>query len=186
MKNLLVLSVVALLITGMALPVRADDTVCTGPIAAGTYDNLKATAGVCVIGPGTTVLGNIDVEPGAGLFVHPGASVKGGISKKGPGSLEIFGSAVGGNIKSEGGSSFRLHNNVIQGNLELIGNHGFPQEIFANVVRGNLKYEKNLAIGVVNISNNTIGGNLECKDNLPPPMGSANTAASKKDECAGM
>jgi hypothetical protein len=186
MKNFLAFGVFALLIVGVAPAVSADDTACSGALVIGTYDNLKVTAGVCVIGAGTLVLGNIDVEPGAGLFINAGATVRGSISKKGLGPLEIFGAAIGGNVKSEDGSSFRLHNNTVRGNLELIGNNGFPQEIFANFVGGNLKYEKNSGGAPVNISNNRIGGNLECKDNALPPVGGGNIAASKKDQCAGL
>jgi hypothetical protein len=186
MKTFLAFSVFALLVVGMVPAASAGDTTCSGALAIGTYDNIKVTGGVCVIGPGTIVQGNIDVENGSGLFVNSGAIVRGSISKKGLGSLEIFGAAIGGNVKSEDGSSFRLHNNTVRGNLEFIGNNGFPQEIFANFVGGNLKYEKNSGGAPVNISNNRIGGNLECKDNALPPVGGGNTASSKKDQCAGL
>jgi len=186
MKNFFAFGVFALLVVGMAPASSAGDAACTGALPVGSYDNIKVTGGVCVIGPGTIVLGSIDVENGSALFVNSGAIVRGSISKKGLGSLEIFGAAIGGNVKSEDGSSFRLHNNTVRGNLELIGNNGFPQEIFANFVGGNLKYEKNLGGVAANISNNRIGGNLECKDNVLPPVGGGNTAGSKKDQCAGL
>lgn len=185
MKNILSLGFLTLLVAAV-VPVASAGDCMHRRASAGDHDNVKVTFGVCVIGSGTMVTGNIDVEPGAGVFINSGAIVRGSIVKKGPGSLEIFGSSIGGNVKAEDGSSFRLHNNSIRGNLELIGNSGFPQEVFANFIGGNLKFEKNVAAAPVNISNNNVRGNLECKDNVPQPFGGGNTAASKKDQCAGL
>jgi hypothetical protein len=37
--------------------------------------------------------------------------------------------------------------------------------------------------GGLQISNNQIKGNLQCKENSPPPTGGGNRAASKEDPC---
>jgi hypothetical protein len=52
------------------------------------------------------------------------------------------------------------------------------------MVGGNLQAFANS--GGVTVIGNLIKGNLQCKENLPPPVGGGNRASSKEDQCAGL
>ena len=51
-------------------------------------------------------------------------------------------------------------------------------------IGGSLQAVKNT--GGLSINNNTIDGNLQCKENQPAPTGSGNTAALKTDQCRAL
>jgi hypothetical protein len=72
----------------------------------------------------------------------------------------------------------------IAGNLQMQENSGASFKISMNGIGANLQFFRNQ--GASTISGNTIGGNLQCKENNPPPVGGGNTAKQKEDQCAAL
>lgn len=58
-----------------------------------------------------------------------------------------------------------------------------PAQIHNNTVGGDLQVSSNGGSVAIDISGNSISGNLHCKGNSPAPTGGGNTAAKKKDQC---
>jgi hypothetical protein len=72
--------------------------------------------------------------------------------------------------------------NTINGDIQVEESGiGATHNINANVVNGNVLYFKNVGT-VATIIANQIKGNLQCKENLPPPAAAGNTAQSQQCE----
>lgn len=67
------------------------------------------------------------------------------------------------------------------GHRQPAGRRRGPLLAAGNRVNGNLQAFGNR--GGVSLIGNAINGNLQCKENVPAPTGSGNTAASKEDQC---
>jgi hypothetical protein len=92
---------------------------------------------------------------------------------------------VNGSLQDEGLTQGAfIENSSIGGNLQIHGSldGGFGFALESNSVGGQLDFSKNT--GASDISGNTIGKNLTCKDNTPPPTGGGNTAKKKDGQCA--
>jgi hypothetical protein len=103
------------------------------------------------------------VEDGATLLAS-GLYVKGSIQAKKAASVQITGSMVDGNLEVEEGGSASLKETQIKGGAKFIKNEN-----------------------TIFIANNTIQGDLECKENRYQPTGGGNLVlGSKKDQCSGL
>jgi hypothetical protein len=183
------LTFATLLLATFPLSALADETICADTYITGTHDNVIVPPGtVCgssadtyitgsvkVFGgynaeTGTTIEGNLDGEPGH-LFVRlfgPGVVVRGNVQlKKAAAPAEVSGYTPG---------------TEIWGNFHWEEN---PNFLFADggSIGGDLKMEKSTGGGV--IFGNIIRGDLQCKENAPPPDGRENTVrGNKEDQCA--
>lgn len=238
MRKLILLAALALVTGLMALqysPAQADDFTCAGPlpVVMNFEGNVIVPAGgSCFLNPGSTVHGNVKIEP-TGSFTAIRSEIKGDIQSDGARSFRLNGVVVGGSVQlkkttgpSQSARNFICNASQIDGDVEIVeSGPGSPWDIggigrglcdppfHGNVIRGNLKLEKNEGnlhislnrvllsplfdgrvrgnlqafgnTGGVQIELNDIDGNLQCKDNVPPPTGFGNTVrGNKEDQCS--
>lgn len=154
---------------------------------------------------GTHVTGNAEVDPTAGLLSDQGATIDGNVHVAHNGQFAEFnGSTVGGNLQCDQCSVADVDNSAVNGNLDdnalnqgaiiqtsHIGGNlhihnatdaGFGFQITNNTIGGDLEFDHNT--GAADISNNTIAKKLDCNGNTPPPTGGGNTAQQKQGQCA--
>jgi thermitase len=136
---------------------------CTGMVHWLTADNLLVPPGATCNILGGRIKGTLKVEEGGTLFASD-LYVKGSIQAKKAASVQINGSIVDGNVEVEEGGAA-----VLQGTQ----------------IKGGVKFIKNRKS--ISISNNTIQGDLECKENRYKPTGGGNIVqGNKKDQCVGL
>lgn len=129
---------------------------------------------------GTRLNGSIVVNTGAVLDAAD-VSVIGNLQAEGAADVLVNGaSSFGGSVQIKQGSSATIRNARITGDLQFDAQRG-PVLAAGNRVNGNLQAFGNR--GGVSLIGNAINGNLQCKENVPAPTGSGNTAASKEDQC---
>jgi hypothetical protein len=125
----------------------------------------------------TNVEGNIIVGTGSTLVAR-GVSVKGNIQSEGHARVSVVSStarasSINGDIQIKQGR------NATVTNAHIGGVFNFSR----NTIGSDLQAKQNTGTGLT-ISSNRINGNLQCQENVPAPVGSGNTAASKEDQCA--
>lgn len=136
---------------------------CTGTVSWLTADNLLVPPGATCNLTGGRIKGTVKVEDNATLTAS-NIYVKGSIQAKKAVSVQISASIVDGNVEVEEGGSALLQGTQIQGGAKFMKNNN---SIF--------------------ISNNTIQGNLQCKENQLMPSGGGNVVKGKKeDQCSGL
>jgi len=134
-----------------------------GTARAITADNLVVSPGHTCNLLGARIKGGVKVEDGATLNAS-GIYVKGSIQAKKAVSVDISDSTVEGSVEVEEGGSAHLQ---------------------ATQIKGDAKFVKNT--DSLTISNNTIGGNLQCKENSLMPTGGGNLVQGNTEEqCAGL
>jgi hypothetical protein len=109
---------------------------------------------------GTTIAKDVIAEDTTNVVIGSGALI-GKLEALRSGRVSIIGARVAGDLKFEE-------------NFGAITAEG-------NSVAGN--FEAYLNSGGATFNMNTIRGNMQCKDNLPAPTGTGNTAAIKEDQC---
>ena len=161
-------------------PAAAEERVCTGYIGAVSLDNIFVPDGASCTLDRTRAKGNIVVGTGAALSARS-VAVNGNLQAEGADHVRVYGrSTFGGSVQLVQGSSASIEQARIEGDILFDENTG-PMAAHANVLGGNLQAFKNM--GGVKLTNNRMKGNLQCKENIPAPTGSGNTAASKEDQC---
>jgi subtilisin family serine protease len=136
---------------------------CTGTVRAITADNLLVPPGHTCDLAGARIKGGVKVEDGATLNAS-GIYVKGSIQAKKAVAVNISDSTVDGSVEVEEGGSAHLH---------------------ATQIKGDAKFVKNT--NSLTITNNTINGNLHCKENeLMPTGGENNVSGNKEEQCSGL
>lgn len=191
-RSLLLVPVVllgALLTPGQA---SADDRTCTGLIRAVSVDGsvIVPQGATCTL-RGTRIDGNVFVKARATLKVR-GATIGGNIQANDHRRVGVTPRKVGdrivrtrveGDIQLEGGARGRVGRTVIGGNLQ-VEQSRLLQITRRNVIEGDLQAFSNR--GGFRIFGNRIDGNLQCKANVPGPIGDNNqVAGSKEDQCRG-
>jgi len=164
--------------------IEGDEGTCQGFLGAVTVENLEVSQGASCMLDGTRVQGNIFVKNGASLTAQR-VTVIGNIQAEGASSVAVLaGSTVGGSIQLKQGGAARVENVIVNGDIQFESNQGAFNAI-GNQVGGNVQGFLN--VGGVTIADNTINGNLQCKENNPPPAGGNNTVqGNKEDQCAGL
>lgn len=136
----------------------------------------------------TNVEGNIIVGTGSTLVAR-GVSVKGNIQSEGHARVTVVRStsrisSVNGDIQIKQGRSATVTSARIGGSLQVEQNNG-AFNFSSNTIGSDLQAKQNTGTGLT-ISSNRINGNLQCQENVPAPVGSGNIAASKEDQCASL
>ena len=160
----------------------AEERVCRGTLGAVTVDNLRVPQGRSCTLNRTYVKGTIKVEANATLRAY-GVRVIGNVQAENAASVYVLSSSrVGGSIQIVQGGDARVNNSRVNGDILFDSQEG-PLRAKGNYVGGNLQAFQNRG-GIV-ISSNRIDGNLQCKENYPRPTGSGNIVqGSKEDQCA--
>lgn len=178
---------VAAVAGSMLLPAgqaMAEERVCRGTIGAVTVDNLRVPQGATCELNGTYVKGTVKVERGATLKAF-GIRVVGNVQAENARNVVVReGSRIGGSVQIVQGGASRILGNRINGDI-LFDEQDRALTANRNVVGGNLQAFQNT--GGVEIRKNRIDGNLQCKENRPPPVGGGNIVqGSKEDQCRSL
>ena len=161
-RTLTALGVGSLLLGTLSLPgaASAEERTCRGTINAATVDNLRVPSGALCTLNGTTVNGTVKVETNARLSANS-IRVVGNVQSEGHDWVKVVSSRVGGSIQLKQGGDVNVRSNRV----------GQDVQIFTNR-------------GTKTISNNRINGNLQCKSNVPAPVGGGNVVGgNKEDQC---
>jgi hypothetical protein len=151
-----------------------DDStgICQGLLGAVTVTDLQVPQGASCTLNGTQVQGNIKVGKDASVTAQ-GVTIIGNIQAEGARLVEVLaGSTVGGSIQLKQGGPVRVENGSISRDIQLESNKGVLN-IMGNQVGGNIQVFQTM--GDVTLADNIVNGNLQCKENSPPPGGGNNT-----------
>lgn len=139
----------------------AEERTCRGSIGAVALDNVRVPAGASCTLTGTSLKGTLKVERGATLTATR-VRVNGNVQSEGHRFVRVLDSRVGGSIQLKQGGALDLRRNVVTGDLQAFTN----------------------TTGAKTIYTNRVGGNLQCKENVPAPVGSGNIVqGNKEDQC---
>ncbi len=126
--------------------------------------NLKLGAGSVLDARDITVIGSLQADGAASVLVAGTSSFTGSVQLKQGGAATLLGLRIGGDLQiNEHAGAVLAEANRASGNVQVMANRGG-----------------------VTLLDNRAGGNLQCKDNLPAPQGSGNTAASLEDQCRSL
>lgn len=136
---------------------------CTGSIGFVTADNLVVPPGATCNLAGARIKGSVKVEDGA--------------------TLNASGMYVMGSVQAKKAASVNVSNSIIDGSFEM--EEGGSAQLDGAQVKGDAKFIKNM--DSLTISDNTIHGNLQCKENALMPTGGNNLVQGNKEEqCSGL
>ncbi|HUE95444.1 MAG TPA: hypothetical protein VMN39_02235 [Longimicrobiaceae bacterium] len=170
------------LVTGSA---SADDTQCDGALPFGTYDNVIVPPGENCAIDGSEILGNLKIEPNAGVVVVQNTTIVGNLQGEQFLSLELSESTVHGNVQVKKQGNVEVCGNTIRGDLQVeegvggeveIGYSGAPADeppveptcAGNTILFGNLKVEKNVMTYGQIAGNYVKRGNLQVFENTGP------------------
>ena len=158
----------------------AEETTCRGTIGARTVDNLRVPEGAACTLTGTTVKGTIKVESKATLDASR-VRVVGNVQAENHKFVSLTGSTVGGSVQFDQGGAFKVANTDVEGSIQVTSNSG-RSRLKANTVNQDVQvFSHRDGIAIVD---NRIDGNLQCKENTPPPTGGGNRVqGNKEDQC---
>jgi hypothetical protein len=160
----------------------SGSVVCSNQrIGAVTVDNVQVPEGKACRLAGTRVTGSIDVARG-GILLAANVNVAGSVQGSEAEHVQVTGinTVVGGNVEVEGGVSATIQGISVRGDV-------FVQQITGLFIAKNTKisggFQFKQSTGGGEITGNSIVGNLQCDDNLPPPIVGNNTAKSIEGQC---
>lgn len=174
---------VAALITVMAYPhvAVAEEKICRGTIGSKTLDNVKVPEGETCTLRGTKVEGTIKINKGARLEAIE-VNVIGNVQAENARNVIVRkDSRVGGSVQVVQGKKAKVAGSHVKGDI-LYDDQSGEVIVRSNTVGGNVQAFQNT--GGVQIADNVIDGNLQCKENEPAPTGGNNNVkGSKEDQC---
>ena len=142
-------------------------------------DDFEIPADTSCTMDGTRVQGSIKLKKRSSLFAS-NVTVDGNIQAQAASALEIVSSRVGGSIQFEKGGSVSVSSSAVEGSIQLVANRG---ELFVgnNAIDADLQAFENSGDPAITFSSNEIGGNLQCKENLPAPGGGGNIVDGNRE-----
>jgi hypothetical protein len=151
-------------------------------MGAVTVDNLRVPEGAACELAGTIVEGTIKVETDATLRARS-VSVVGNVQGENAERVVLESSEIGGSVQVKQGGGAEVTESLVTGDIQLDQSEGAAQRVADNDVNGSVQVMEN--VGGVEISLNIIDGNLQCKENVPPPTGGGNDVqGNAEDQCA--
>jgi hypothetical protein len=157
----------------MAAPSWAASTPCTGPLGAVEIKGDISAGDGCDLS-GTTVRGNVTVDPGGSLSTQVGSTtvITGNVESSKATLIELQGNtSVGGGLQLTGTTELIfLRFGKISGNVEIKGGVAAVVLREHEAVGGNLQIQHTSAsasgeLGLVVIADVTVGGNLQVANN---------------------
>jgi hypothetical protein len=169
---------------GGSTPPLSGNVTCVGlTIGAIALDSVIVPAGATCTLLGTRMNGSVEVGANARLILDA-VNVTGNLIADGAAELRISGaSSVGGSLQVQRGALADVSGLRVTGNLQIDAMQG-PVFFSGNRAGGSLQAFGNR--GGLTLNGNTMAGVMQCKDNLPPPTGSANVATLKEDQCLAL
>lgn len=164
-----------------ATQVVAEETACLDFLGNTTVDNLLVPANATCDLNNTRILGTIKVESNATLTARR-IIVIGNVQAENAQQVNLLdGSRVGGSVQVKQGGGAIVSDSMIEADIQYESNFS-PLMVLRNIVGGNVQVFQNS--GGVEIQGNTIDGNLQCKENIPAPLGGGNIVhGNKEDQC---
>jgi hypothetical protein len=189
--SILVLVIVFAAVAGSA---HAQVTDCTGNLAPGNYVAVNVPAGAtCTINTGTVnvTTGGVTVGAGASFFVAgpPVSSLvltSGSLNSTSARAIEIAAQIHGSvNVDRTTGGVVIITDSFIGGTLAVTNSSVVGLVLSRNTIGGSLMNQNNQCFnegGCNSVVSNTIGANLVCTGNAPPPVtsGTSNTVAGNQ------
>lgn len=159
----------------------AGNVTCTNlAIGAIALDTIIVPANASCVLTGTRLIGSIQVGENARVDAH-GVRVNGSVQADGAASVVLSGSSVIiGSVQVKQGGGASISGAAITGDLQIDAMRA-PVSAASNRVGGSVQVMDNR--GGASLTRNSITGNLQCKGNLPAPIGGGNSAALKEDQC---
>jgi hypothetical protein len=188
-----------------------SQTICNGPLAAGSYQQVVVPAGgVCLSDGPVTINGGLSIGAGAtfvlGSEESPGSTgrINGGVHATDALNVQIHFATINGGVDIHGGSGpfggpFDISWNTIEdsqinGGVTIDSYNGFWMGFIRNTVNGSVNLNDNTLVdpdGNEYVTNR-INGNLNCAGNDPAPQvgdseGSPNVVSGQKTgQCAAV
>jgi hypothetical protein len=161
---------------------NAEERACRTSLGAITVDNLRVPQGATCVLTGTKVKGSITVKRGATLVARR-IIVIGNVQAENAQRVTIKASSrIGGSVQVVQGGGATVINSQVEGSIQLESNKR-ALRVENNTVGADVQAFQNS--GGVEISDNRIDGNLQCKSNTPAPTGGGNTVqGNKEDQCS--
>lgn len=175
-------SIATMLLLVLPFHAMAEETVCTGFIGNTTVDNLLVPSNSECDLSNVRVMGTIQIAINATITTR-NIVVIGNVQAENARQVNILeNSRIGGSVQVKQGGGAIISDSTVDSDVQFESNSGFFQAS-RNFVGGNVQVFQNS--GGVEIIQNTIDGNLQCKENVPMPTGGANTVrGSKEDQCS--
>jgi hypothetical protein len=174
MKRLLIAVPLAVAASVMTVPTaHADDRVCRGTIGATSIDDnvVVPRDATCQLN-GTRIDGNVIVNRGAKL-VASGVRVGGNVQAENHREVIVRPRTVNGTVVRS----------TVEGSIQL--KQGGGGKVLRVVVDSDVQLFTNR--GQFEVRGNRIGGNLQCKENNPRPVGGNNVVqGDKEDQCRNL
>jgi hypothetical protein len=166
----------------VAAHVATADVICDGFIGPVSIDDTVVVVDDCVLDR-TNIDGNLLLEIGGDLTASR-IRLSGNVQTDGAERVRIRRSEIGGSIQVQGiygNARSEVLGTAVGGTLDV--HHNSSRFLLVqNEVDSDLKANNNT--GGVTILRNTVGGNLQCQDNSPPPNGGQNIVeGDKEDQC---
>jgi predicted acyltransferase (DUF342 family) len=163
--------------TGLSGNVTCDNLA----IGAARLDTVIVPPGAACLLEGTALIGSILVSRDATLVARA-VRLNGNVQAEGAAFVGVeAGSSVGGSVQIEQGAAASVSGARITGDLQVDAQSGVV-DLRGNAIGGSLQAVGNR--GGLLIQDNTMRGNLQCKENAPAPVVGGNAAASIEDQCA--
>lgn len=167
----------------LAPAAAADDTHCNG-VMTGDHDNVIVAAGANCTLQSANVRGNVT---NYGELLTEDTNIYGNVDGE-PGHVRTAistGTYVGGNVQIRGSLPVGEFGGFFQ--AQIVGDFQWEENANSLValdssIGGNVKAQGNSGGVFLSISGNTIGGNLECKENDPPILDGGNVIGGD-DKC---
>lgn len=167
---------------------NANPEACRGSIGAVRVEKVIVPDGATCRLNGTRVDGSVEVKRDATL-IATSSRVGGNIQSQNHREVRVgrntsisVHSTVGGSIQLKQGGFVSVNDTAVTGDIQYESNSGASLAANRNRVNGNIQIVGNRGNNVVRW--NTVGGNLQCKENAPAPTGHSNVVhGDKEDQC---
>lgn len=173
----------ALIITACEPPPATSPEACRGTLGAVTVEKVIVPQGATCTLEGTRVRSDVLVR-GDATVIARGARIGGNVQAENHREVRIGrSSTVGGSIQVKQGQAASVAQTTVTGDIQLDANRG-AQRVEDNRVDGNIQIVGNRTPSATVVRINRVGGNLQCKENVPAPTGGGNVVqGSKEDQC---
>jgi hypothetical protein len=164
-------------------PLSGNVTCVNFTIGAIRLDSVIVPDGASCTLLGTILNGTVEVGATSRLTAES-VNVTGDLKADGAAELRISGaSRVGGSVQVQRGAAASITGMSVTGDMQINAMAGLATAS-GNRITGNMQVVGNR--GGVALTSNTMGGVMQCKENLPAPTGSGNVATLKEDQCLGL
>ena len=160
----------------------AEETICNSSLGVTMVDNLLVPSNASCSLDSTRVLGSVKIENNATLVAQK-IVVIGNIQADNSQQINILdNSRIGGSVQLKQGGGSVISDSIIDGDIQFESNAS-PFKALRNQVGGSVQVFQNTAS--IEIQQNKIKGNLQCKENTPAPTGGGNVVGgNKEDQCS--